>query len=176
MKIVFFVFLFHKNKIVTNLDLINGGDGSLDFNGGHHFEGFLDGGRAHFFVAESDSSAQGLTKREKICKLKLFLPNSRRNRFGSRLKQKEIKGHSYLARSNKAGVQPDGQNGALVSKFGHDFMDILYIQDTLNAGIGILLACRGGETTLGLAHGFKGQLISECLLGVIDFPKKQQKN
>ena len=33
-------------------------------------------------------------------------------------------------------------------------MDILYIQDTFNAGIGILLACRGGETTLGLAHGF----------------------
>ena len=91
------------------------------------------------------------------------MPNLRRNRFGSRLKQKEIKGHSYLARSNKAGVQPDGQNGALVSKFGHDFMDILYIQDTLNAGIGILLACRSGETTLGLAHGFKGQLISECL-------------
>ena len=60
----------------------------------------------------------------------------------------------YLARSNKAGVQPDGQNGALVSELGHDFMDILYIQDTLDTGIGILLACRGGETTLGLAHGF----------------------
>ena len=60
----------------------------------------------------------------------------------------------YLARSNKAGVQPDGQNGALVSELGHDFMDILYIQDTLDTGIGILLACRGGKTTLGLAHGF----------------------
>ena len=44
-------------KIVTNLDLVNGSDGSLDFNGGHHFEGFLDGGRAHFFVAESDGGA-----------------------------------------------------------------------------------------------------------------------
>ena len=67
MKIVFFfVFLFHKNKIVTNLDLINGSDGSLDFNGGHHFEGFLDGGRAHFFVAESDSSAQGLRERKNV--------------------------------------------------------------------------------------------------------------
>ena len=49
--------LFQKNKIVTNLDLINGSDGSLDFNGGHHFEGFLDGGRAHLFVAESDGGA-----------------------------------------------------------------------------------------------------------------------
>ena len=59
-----FIFCFKKN--VTNLDLINGGDGSLDFNGGHHFEGFLDGGRAHFFVAESDSSAQGLTERKNM--------------------------------------------------------------------------------------------------------------
>ena len=82
-----------------------------------------------------------------------------------------MKGHSYLARSNKAGVQPDGQNGALVSELGHDFMDILYIQDTLNAGIGILLACRGGKTTLGLAHGFKGQIMSECIYEIIDFPK-----
>ena len=56
MKIGVFV-LFQKNKIVTNLDLINGSDGSLDFNGGHHFEGFLDGGRAHLFVAESDGGA-----------------------------------------------------------------------------------------------------------------------
>ena len=77
----------------------------------------------------------------------------------------------YLARSNKAGVQSDGQNGALVAKFGHDFMDILYIQDTLNAGIGILLACRGGKTTLSLAHGFKGQITSECFYEIIDFPK-----
>ena len=82
----------------------------------------------------------------------------------------------YLARSNKAGVQSDGQNGALVAKFGHDFMDILYIQDTLNAGIGILLACRGGKTTLGLAHGFKGQIISDCLFDVFKFPKKPTKN
>ena len=44
-------------KIVTNLDLVNGSDGSLDFNGRHQFEGFLDGGRAHFFVAESDGGA-----------------------------------------------------------------------------------------------------------------------
>ena len=61
-----FLFLFQKNKIVTNLDFINGGDGSLDFNGGHHFEGFLDGGRAHLFVAESDGGAQGLREREKM--------------------------------------------------------------------------------------------------------------
>lgn len=73
-------------ETVTNLDLINGSDGSLDFNGGHQFEGFLNGGRAHLFVAESDGGAQGLKKREKICKLKLFLPNLRQNRFGSRLK------------------------------------------------------------------------------------------
>ena len=65
MKIGVFV-LFQKNKIVTNLDLINGSDGSLDFNGGHHFEGFLDGGRAHLFVAESNGGAQGLREREKM--------------------------------------------------------------------------------------------------------------
>ena len=75
MKIGVLFFVLKKEKIVTNLDLVNGGDGSLDFNGGHHFEGFLDRGRAHLFVAESDGGAQGLTKREKICKLKLFLPN-----------------------------------------------------------------------------------------------------
>ena len=65
MKIGVFV-LFQKNKIVTNLDLINGSNGSLDFNGGHHFEGFLDGGRAHLFVAESNGGAQGLREREKM--------------------------------------------------------------------------------------------------------------
>ena len=65
-KIGFLWFCLKKNKIVTNLDLINGGDRSLDFNGGHHFEGFLDGGRAHFFVAESDSSAQGLRERKNV--------------------------------------------------------------------------------------------------------------
>ena len=65
MKIGVLNFFQKINKIVTNLDLVNGGDGSLDFNGGHHFEGFLDGGRALFFVAESDSSAQGLTERKK---------------------------------------------------------------------------------------------------------------
>ena len=65
MKIGVFV-LFQKNKIVTNLDLINGSDGSLDFNGGHHFEGFLDGGRAHLFVAESNGGAQGLRERKKM--------------------------------------------------------------------------------------------------------------
>ena len=58
-------FVFCSKKNVTNLDLINRGDGSLDFNRGHHFEGFLDGGRAHLFVAKSDGSAQGLTEKEK---------------------------------------------------------------------------------------------------------------
>jgi hypothetical protein len=54
-------------------------------------------------------------------------------------------------------------------------MDILYIQDTLNAGIGIFLACRGGETTLGLAHGFKDQLISECLFDFFLIFQKTKK-
>ena len=83
-------------ETVTNLDLINGSDGSLDFNGGHQFEGFLNGGRAHLFVAESDGGAQGLKKREKICKLKLFLPNLRQNRFGSRLKWSSPTGQKLL--------------------------------------------------------------------------------